>query len=47
MEVPVAVESKEFNEDTKRIGLKIENGKLNSKEGSDLRDTRCTSILVT
>lgn len=31
---------------TQRIGLKIENGKVNSKEASVLRDTGCTSILV-
>lgn len=46
LEVPVTVESKDVVEDTKRIGLKIENGKVNSKEASVLRDTGCTSILV-
>lgn len=41
------VESKEADEDTRRIGLKIGNGKVNSKEASVLRDTGCTSILMT
>lgn len=41
------VKSKEVDEDTRRIGLKIENGKVNCKEASVLRDTRCTSVLVT
>lgn len=47
LEVPVMVKSKEVDEDTRRIGLKIENGKVNCKEASVLRDTRCTSVLVT
>lgn len=47
LEVPVMVDSKEADEDTRRIGLKIENGKVNSKEASVLRDTGCTSILET
>lgn len=46
LEVPVTVESNDVVEDTKRIGLKIENGKLNIKETSVLRGTGCTSILV-
>lgn len=46
LEVPVTVESKEVDEDTKRIGLKIENDMVNSKEASVLRDTGCKSILV-
>lgn len=46
LEVQVTVGSREVDEDTKRIGLKIKNGIANSKEASVLRDTGCTFILV-
>lgn len=43
----MTVDSKKVDKDTKRVGLKIENGEVNRKEASVLRDTGCTFILLT
>lgn len=46
LEVLVMVEFKEVDEDIRRIGLKIENGKVNSKEVFVLCDIGCIFILM-